>query len=85
MRRKTPPLQLTVWNFPAQKDGEQILPEFWVGITKKERKVDFVEQDVEEDEVTSTGWTFNLEVFLLNSQKQHLLQHVECYLPRIIF
>ena len=46
--------------------------------------MDFVEHDVEEEEVSSTVWKFNLEVCLLNSQKQHLLQHVECYLPKII-
>jgi hypothetical protein len=47
--------------------------------------VDFVEHAVKEEEVSSTVWTFNLELFLLNSQKQRLLQHVECYLPRILF
>ena len=59
IRHKKPPSQLTVWDFPTQKDGEPILTEFWVGITKKERQVDFVEHAVEEEEVSSTVWTFN--------------------------
>jgi hypothetical protein len=58
---------------------------FWVGIKAKERQVDVLEHAVEEEEVSTTVWIFNSEVFLLNSQKQHFLQNVEGYLPRIIF
>ena len=42
--------------FPTQEEGEPILTEFWVGITKKESQVIFLEHAVEEEEVSTTVW-----------------------------
>ena len=68
-----------MWTLPSQGEGEQILSKFWVGHTTKERQVDFLEHAVETEEVNTTEWSFNAEIFLLNSQKKYFLQNVELY------